>query len=210
MEVHFQVASKSFVGCKIRREFQISLSAAKTWVRCQILCSLQNPKSAAKSSGVSQVISYCFQAAECLTGFTLPSCCEEYVMNTRKVFNTKISHFSFRLGKWRYFPSCFKFLRWLRNPTRAAKSVEGFKILRRLQNPLKCSKSWVGCKILQRLQNPKSAAKSFGVCKVMNDCFQAVDALLASHYIAAASSLEHVMNIRKVSNKKRVFSFPAW
>ena len=70
------LAAKSIEGFKFRRGLQKPLEASKSWVRCQIVWRLQNPKSAAKSSGVSQVISYCFQAAECLTGFTLPSCCE--------------------------------------------------------------------------------------------------------------------------------------
>ena len=62
------------------------------------------------------------------------------------------------------FQICFQILRWLQNPSRAAKSFAGFKILSRLQNALACAKSWVTA---LRLQN----------------------ALLASHYLASARNM---------------------
>ena len=56
--------------------FPASYIYGKSIEGCKILWGLQNPEPATKCSGVCKVMGDCSQAAECLAGFTLPSCCE--------------------------------------------------------------------------------------------------------------------------------------
>ena len=129
--------------------FPASYIYGKSIEGCKILWRFQNPEPATKCSGVCKVMSDCSQAAECLAGFTLPSCCEvpclagftlpncceEYVMNTLKVFNKKSRILVSGLENEGTFQAASNF-------------YVGCEIQRGLQNPSRASKSFEGCKIL--------------------------------------------------------------
>ena len=185
--------------------------------------SMQNPSRAAKSFGDFKILSRLQNALACakswVTALRLQNAllASHYLAAARNMLWTheKCSTQKSRIlvsgleneGTFQavsnFFVGC-EIQQGLQNPSRASKSFEGCKILWSLQNPESAAKSFRGFKILSRLQNPLACPKSsVTVFKLRNT-------LLASHYLAAASSLEDVMSTRKVFNKKSCISFPAW
>ena len=131
--------------------FPASYIYGKSIEGCKILWELQNPEPATKCSGVCKVMSDCSQAAECLAGFTLPSCCEVPWIcyeHTKSVQHKKSRILVSGLENEGTFQAASNF-------------YVGCEIQRGLQNPSRASKSFEGCKILWSVQNPESAAKSF-------------------------------------------------